>query len=60
LITYRPEYRGSLARMSGAQTISLAPLTEVETTQLLDELLGADPLVTAVGALIAGKKPAAA
>jgi hypothetical protein len=55
LITYRPEYRGSLAHMSGAQTISLAPLTEVETTQLLDELLGADPSVAAIRALIAGR-----
>jgi hypothetical protein len=41
--------------MHGAQTISLAPLTEGETTQLLDELLGADPSVTAIGALIAGR-----
>ena len=55
LITYRPEYEGALTRMHGAQTISLAPLTEGETTQLLDELLGADPSVTEVGALIAGR-----
>jgi class 3 adenylate cyclase len=55
LITYRPEYEGVLTRMHGAQTISLAPLTEGETTQLLDELLGADPSVTAIGALIAGR-----
>jgi adenylate cyclase len=49
LITYRPEYRGSLAHMSGVQTISLAPLTEVETTQLFDDLLGVDPSVTEIG-----------
>ena len=55
LITYRPEYEGALTRMHGAQTISLAPLTEGETTQLLDELLGTDPSVTAIGALIAGR-----
>ena len=55
LITYRPEYEGALTRMHGAQTMSLAPLTEAEATQLLDELLGADPSVTAVGALIAGR-----
>jgi hypothetical protein len=55
LITYRPEYRGSLAHISGAQTISLAPLTEGETTQLLDELLGADSSVAAIRALIAGR-----
>ena len=45
LITYRPEYRGALAYMPGAQTISLAPLTDSETTALLDGLLGADPSV---------------
>ena len=55
LITYRPEYRGALAHMSGAQTMSLAPLTDGETRLLLDELLGADPSVTAIGALIAGR-----
>ena len=35
--------------------MSLAPLTEGETRQLLDELLGADPSVTAIGVLIAGR-----
>ena len=34
LVTYRPEYEGALTRVHGAQTISLAPLTEGETTQL--------------------------
>ena len=43
LITYRPEYEGALTRMHGAQTISLAPLTDCETGQLLDELLGPTP-----------------
>jgi class 3 adenylate cyclase len=55
LITYRPEYRGLLAHMPGAQTISLAPLTDSETTALLDELLGLDTSVTGVNALIAGR-----
>ncbi len=40
LITSRPEYEGALTRMHGAQTISLAPLKEGETMQLLEELLG--------------------
>jgi hypothetical protein len=53
LITYRPEYQGALTRMHGAQTISLAPLTDGETSELLDELLGADPSTTAIRALIA-------
>ena len=55
LITYRPEYRGTLARAPGAQTISLAPLTDSDTTALLDELLGRDSSVAAVSALIAGR-----
>ena len=53
LITYRPEYRGALAYMPGAQTISLAPLTDSETTALLDGLLGADPSVAAIRDLVA-------
>ena len=55
LITYRPEYEGALTRIHGAQTISLAPLTDSDTTALLDELLGRDPSVAAVRALIAGR-----
>ena len=51
LITYRPEYRGTLTRIPGAQTISLAPLTDSDTTALLDELLGPDPSVAAVRSL---------
>lgn len=30
LITYRPEYRGALARVAGAQTIALGPLSDSE------------------------------
>jgi adenylate cyclase len=45
LITYRPEYRGALAHVPGAQTLSLAPLTAPETTALVSELLGPDPSV---------------
>ena len=53
LITYRPEYRGALAHMPGAQTISLAPLTDSETTAVLDGLLGADPSLAAIRDLVA-------
>jgi class 3 adenylate cyclase len=53
LITYRPEYRGLLANVPGAQTISLAPLSDSETAALLDELLGTDPSVTGIKALVA-------
>ncbi|HXY67302.1 MAG TPA: adenylate/guanylate cyclase domain-containing protein [Mycobacterium sp.] len=53
LITYRPEYRGALANVPGAQTISLAPLSDSETAALLDELLGTDPSVAGIKALVA-------
>jgi class 3 adenylate cyclase len=53
LITYRPDYRGVLATMPGSQTISLAPLTESETTELLDHLLGTDSSVAGVRSLVA-------
>jgi class 3 adenylate cyclase/tetratricopeptide (TPR) repeat protein len=40
LITYRPEYRGTLSRVEGARSIALAPLSDTETTELVSELLG--------------------
>jgi len=52
LITYRSEYRGVLATGRDALAISLAPLSDSETTQLLHELLGADPSVSGINALI--------
>jgi adenylate cyclase len=55
LITYRPEYRGPLAHLPGAQTISLAPLSDSETSALLGGLLGPDPSVAAIKALIGGR-----
>jgi hypothetical protein len=45
LITYRPEYDGALARVHGAQTIALTPLTNSESAALIGELLGPDPSV---------------
>jgi class 3 adenylate cyclase len=42
LISYRPEYRGALSRMPGAQSIALAPLSDSETAALVTELLGPD------------------
>ncbi|WP_068185451.1 adenylate/guanylate cyclase domain-containing protein [Mycobacterium sp. UM_CSW] len=53
LITYRPEYHGTLARVGGAQTIGLAPLTAAETATLVTELLGGDQTVCQVGEMIA-------
>jgi adenylate cyclase len=53
LITFRPEYRGELSQTPGAQTISLAPLSVSETTELATQLLGTDPSVTGLAAQVA-------
>ena len=55
LITYRPEYRGPLSTAARGQTISLAPLTDSESSMLLGELLGGDPTVEGIAALIAAR-----
>jgi class 3 adenylate cyclase len=55
LVTYRPEYEGALARVHGAQTLALAPLSVSETAALVSELLGPDPSVGALGQKIAEK-----
>ena len=52
LITARPEYQGALARMPGAQAISLAPLAVSDTAVLLYELLGSDPSVDDLATVI--------
>ncbi len=53
LVTYRPEYRGALTRVTGAHTVALAPLSDSETTALVSELLGHDPSVGELGQKIA-------
>ena len=53
LVTYRPECRGALTRVIGAQTIALAPLSDSETAALVCELLGSDPSVTGFVIMIA-------
>ena len=53
LLTYRPEYRGALSQVGGAQTIALAPLNDSETTALVSQLVGPDPSVSALADLIA-------
>ncbi|CDP84606.1 membrane-anchored adenylyl cyclase [Mycolicibacterium farcinogenes] len=52
IITYRPEYAGALARVDGAQTLNLAPLSDAESGNLVSQLLGSDPTVTAVSRMI--------
>ncbi len=53
LITSRPEYEGALTGVPGAQTIALAPLPDSDTAALLGELLGTDPSVGELAAIIA-------
>ena len=55
LITSRPEYEGALTRVPGAQTITLAPLDDSDTAALLGELLGSDPSVGELAAIIADR-----
>ncbi len=52
LITCRPEYEGALRRVHGAQTIALAPLGDSDTAALIGDLLGADPSVGELAAVI--------
>ena len=55
LVTSRPEYEGALTRVHGAQTIALAPLADSDTAALLGELLGSDPSVAELAAIIADR-----
>jgi class 3 adenylate cyclase len=53
LITARPEYEGALTRVPGAQAIALAPLGDSDTAALIGELVGSDPSVGELAAIIA-------
>jgi class 3 adenylate cyclase len=55
LITSRPEYDGALARLRGAQTIALAPLGDSDSATLLSDLLGSDPSISDLAAIIADR-----
>src|SRR5580693_1544338 len=55
LITSRPEYRGVLSRVPGAQRINLAPLSDAETSALVAELLGPDPSLAEIGRIITAR-----
>ena len=55
LITSRPEYEGALTRVHGAQAIALAPLGDSDITALLGELMGSDPSVGELAAIIADR-----
>src|SRR5262249_34234132 len=53
LTAARPEYQGALTRVPGNQTIALAPLGDSDTAALIGELLGSDPSVGELAAIIA-------
>ena len=53
MITSRPEYEGALTRVYGAQTIALAPLGDSDTAALIGELLGSNPSVGELAAIVA-------
>jgi class 3 adenylate cyclase len=53
LITSRPAYEGVLTRVPGAQSIALEPLGDADTAALLGELLGSDPSVAELAAILA-------
>ncbi len=55
LVTYRPEYRGALTRVTGSHTVGLAPLSDPETAALVSKLLGPDPSVGGLGQTIAAQ-----
>lgn len=55
LITCRPEYRGALTRIPGAQALILAPLGDSDTAALIGELLGSHPSVSELAAIIVGR-----
>jgi class 3 adenylate cyclase len=55
VITYRPEYRGALANVPGSHTLTLAPLSDAETTLLVSTLLGSDASIGGLGKAIVEK-----
>jgi class 3 adenylate cyclase len=55
LVSYRPEYRGALSRVPGAQSIALAPLSDSETAALVTELLGPHSSVGGLATMIAAR-----
>jgi class 3 adenylate cyclase len=55
LTTFRPEYEGALTRVHGAQTIALAPLDDSDAAALMGELVGSDPSVGELAAIIADR-----
>ncbi|SBS71897.1 Adenylate/guanylate cyclase [uncultured Mycobacterium sp.] len=55
LVTSRPEYDGTLVRLPGSRAIQLGPLDNSDISALLGELLGTDPTVAELTAIIASR-----
>jgi adenylate cyclase len=55
IVTYRPEYTGSLSRGAGAQTIALAPLDDSQIGSLIAELLGPHSSIAGLAGSIADR-----
>ena len=55
LVAYRPEYSGALSKISGAQPFVLAPLSDSHSAELINGLLGEDPSVRSLSAVIADR-----
>jgi class 3 adenylate cyclase len=55
LVTYRSEDQGALARLRGAHTIALGPLSDPETAALVSQLVGKDPTVGGLAQTIADR-----
>ncbi|MDT5177260.1 MAG: hypothetical protein QOJ95_1458, partial [Mycobacterium sp.] len=52
LITYRPEYQGTMSELFGSTAIALAPLSDSCIGELLGELLGTDSSVGGLSTLV--------
>ncbi|OBH58455.1 hypothetical protein A5686_24230 [Mycobacterium sp. E2479] len=55
LITYRPEYQGTLSELTEAAAIVLAPLSDSYIDELLGELLGGDSSVGRLSTVVADR-----
>jgi len=53
LVIYRPEYAGTLSSITGSHQLSLVPLDDSHTAELVGALLGPDPSVLGLAVVIA-------
>jgi adenylate cyclase len=55
LVVYRPQYSGALSRIAGAQLITLTPLNDSNSAELIKGLLGEHPSVRGLSTVIADR-----